>query len=207
MLEEVLREIRRRPAVAGIRLVGVDGPSGSGKSTFGRALAASAGAPVIEADDFVSWGDFSGWWPRFEEEVLDPLLNGRGAWYRVRDWARDEFGSSLRQEPKLVRWAPLVIIEGVTTTRRAVSDRLAYRVWVDAPREQRLRRGLTRDGEDHRDLWLRWQDAEDRFFSQDGTRIRADLVVDAADRQDGTAVRKGSPPSLWSRGHRPARLP
>ncbi|UIJ59565.1 (d)CMP kinase [Amycolatopsis acidiphila] len=56
-VEEVLREIRRRTAVAGIRLVGVDGPSGSGKSTFARALAALADAPVIEADDFVSWGD------------------------------------------------------------------------------------------------------------------------------------------------------
>jgi uridine kinase len=185
-MEDVLREIRRRPAVAGIRLVGVDGPSGSGKSTFARALAALADAPVIEADDFVSWGDFSGWWPRFEQEVLGPLFSGRDACFRVRDWERDEFGSSLGQERKRVRWAPLVIVEGVTTTRRAVSDRLAYRVWVEAPRYQRLRRGLARDGEDHRDLWLRWQDAEDRFFSEDRTRSRADLVVDAADAQGGT---------------------
>jgi uridine kinase len=185
-VEEVLEKIRRRPAVAGIRLVGVDGPSGSGKSTFARALSAAAGAPVIEADDFVSWSDFSGWWSRFEEEVLGPLLTGRDACFRVRDWERDEFGSSLGQERKLVRWAPLVILEGVTTTRRAVSDRLAYRVWVEAPRQQRLRRGLARDGEDHRDLWLRWQQEEDRFFSEDGTRSRADLVVDAADPLGGT---------------------
>lgn len=180
-MEEVLAEIRRRPAVAGIRLVGVDGPSGAGKSTFARALAALADAPLIEADDFVSWGDFSGWWQRFEAEVLEPLLSGRDACYRVRDWARDEFGSSLKPERKLVPWAPLVILEGVTTTRRAVSERLAYRVWVDAPREQRLQRGLTRDGDDHRHLWLRWQDEEARFFSEDDTQSRADLVVNAAD--------------------------
>lgn len=177
----MLAEIRRRPLVGGVRLVGVDGPSGSGKSTFARGLADLAGAPVVEADDFVSWADFSGWWPRFEVEVLGPLLSGRDACYRVRDWVGDEFGSSLLPERKLVRWAPLVVIEGVTTTRRAVADRLAYRVWVEAPREQRLRRGIVRDGEDHLDLWLRWQDVEERFFRDDGTRDRADLVVDTAD--------------------------
>ncbi|GAB3000408.1 hypothetical protein GCM10017788_49820 [Amycolatopsis acidiphila] len=103
----------------------------------------------------------------------------------MRDWERDEFGSSLRQERKLVRWAPLVILEGVTTTRRAVSDHLAYRIWGQAPRSQCLWRGLARDGEDHRDLWLRWQDEEDRFFDDDETRSRTDLVVDAADVTGG----------------------
>lgn len=180
MYERVLAQILDRPAVGGLRLVGVDGPSGAGKSTFARGLAEVAGAPVIEVDDFVSWGDFAGWWPRLEHEVLEPLFDGRDATYRVRDWERDEFGSSLKAERKTVRWAPLVILEGVTTTRRAVSARLAYRVWVDAPREERLRRGLARDGVDHRDLWLRWQAAEERFFASDGARERADLIVDAS---------------------------
>lgn len=176
-MEAVLAEIRRRPALAGIRLVGVDGPAGSGKSTFARALASASGAPVIEVDDFVSWTDFAGWWPRWEQEVVEPLLSGRDACYRVRDWERDEFGTSLKDERKIVRWAPLVILEGVTTTRRAIADRLAYRVWVEAPRDECLERGLARDGEDHRELWLRWQAAEERFFTADGTRSRADLVV------------------------------
>lgn len=177
-LEGVLQEIRRRPAIGGIRLVGVDGPSGSGKSTFARALAEFADAPMIEMDDFVAWNDFAGWWPRLEREVLEPLLHGQDAVYRIRDWERDEFGTSLRAERKTVHWAPVVILEGVTCTRRAVSHRLAYRVWVQAPRQQRLHRGLARDGEDHRDLWLRWQDEEDRFFTADGTRSRADLLID-----------------------------
>jgi uridine kinase len=185
-IEGVLEEIYRLPAVAGIRLVGVDGPSGSGKSTFARALAELAGVPVIEVDDFVSWSDFAGWWPRLEQEVLEPLLSGRDACYRVRDWERDEFGTSLKKERKTVRWAPLVIVEGVTTTRRAVADRLTYRVWVEAPRHQRLMRGLARDGEDHRDLWLRWQDEEDRFFTADQTRNRADLVIGTADSESVT---------------------
>ncbi|HWC83636.1 MAG TPA: AAA family ATPase [Pseudonocardiaceae bacterium] len=184
-MQAVLQEIFRRPSVAGMRLVGVDGPAGSGKTVFARALAELARAPVIELDDFVSWSDFTGWRPRFQREVLEPLLSGRDACYRVRDWANDEFGTSLKKERKIVRWAPLLVLEGVSCTCRAVDEILAYRVWIEAPRRQRLRRGLARDGEDHRDFWLRWQDEEDRFFAADDTRSRADLVVDTADA-DGT---------------------
>jgi len=42
----------------------------------------------------------------------------------------------------------------------------------------RLARGLDRDGQSHRQLWLDWMEAERRFFAQDGTRARADLQVD-----------------------------
>ena len=44
-------------AVAGIRIIGIDGPSGSGKSTLARAVAAQLDCPVVEIDDFVSWND------------------------------------------------------------------------------------------------------------------------------------------------------
>jgi hypothetical protein len=52
-------------------------------------------APIIPIDDFVSWNNFPGWWPRFEQQVLDPLLNGHPAHYQQRDWEGDELGDSL----------------------------------------------------------------------------------------------------------------
>ncbi len=73
---------------------------------------------------------------------------------------------------------PFVVVEGVTCTRREIADRLAVRVWVEAPADERLRRGLARDGESHRHLWERWMREEDAFFARDGTRERADVVVD-----------------------------
>jgi hypothetical protein len=79
----------------GVRLIGIDGPSGSGKSTLARRVAAELDAPIVEIDDFVAWDDFSGWWPRFDEAVLRPLLAGDDLRYQVRDWANDEFGRSL----------------------------------------------------------------------------------------------------------------
>jgi uridine kinase len=61
-----------------------------------------------------------------------------------------------------------------------VAGRLAYRIWVDAPEDLRLQRGVRRDGESHRHLWTDWQVREREFFAADGTRERADLIVDGA---------------------------
>jgi uridine kinase len=181
-----IADAARASAVPGVRIIGIDGPSGAGKSTVAREVAAVLGAPVVEIDDFVSWGDFAGWWPRFEAQVVTPLLAGRDARYEVRDWQNDEFGDALAGWKSVARH-PFVVFEGVTCTRRAVADRLAVRVWVDAPAEERLRRGLLRDGEDHRALWERWMREEAEFFARDGTRTRADIVVDGTAAAPRTA--------------------
>jgi hypothetical protein len=164
------------PPVRGIRIVGIDGPSGAGKSTFALQLASLLDAPVIQIDDFVSWNNFAGWWPRFDQQVLGPLLQGRPALYEQRDWDGDEFGDSL-DGWATVAWNPIVVVEGVTCTRTESVGKLAYAVWVDAPEVKRLRRGIERDGEDHRGLWHRWMDEENRFFTADHTRDRANLTV------------------------------
>ncbi len=186
-LDDVLADVMQRDGSrTGIRLVGVDGPSGSGKSVLAARLAARASAPVVEIDDFVSWSDFGGWWPRFDRQVLTPLVSGAEARYQVRDWANDEFGTSLAGW-KTVAWAPLVILEGVTCTRLAAANRLAYTIWVEAPEDLRLQRGLERDGTGHRQRWLTWMAEEREFFAADGTRARADLRVTGhpAVRHDG----------------------
>ena len=176
-LDAVLADVMRRDAAGtGIRLVGVDGPSGSGKSVLAARLAARSSAPVVVIDDFVSWSDFAGWWPRFDRQVLTPLVSGADAHYQVRDWANDQYGTSL-DGWKTVTWAPLMIVEGVTCTRLAAAHRLAYKIWVEAPEDLRLRRGLERDGTDHRQLWLTWMAEERETFAADGTRARADLRV------------------------------
>ena len=82
---------------------------------------------------------------------------------------------------------PFVVLEGVTCTRREIADRLAVRVWVDAPADVRLRRGIERDGESHRPLWERWMPEEAAFFDADGTRARADFVVDGTAGPPGSA--------------------
>jgi uridine kinase len=178
VVAQVAAAVASREPVRGIRIVGIDGPSGSGKSHLARGLSAALTAPIVEIDDFVSWDSFAGWWPRFDDQVLTPLLNGADATYQARDWT-DWYGSTLgewRTQP----WAPTIIFEGVTCTRRETIGRLAYAVWVEAPASLRLARGLARDrafaGAEQ--LWQRWMTEEERFFTADGARERADLIID-----------------------------
>jgi len=163
-----------------VRLVAVDGPGGAGKSTFaGRLAVALDDAPVIPIDDFLSWEDLTGWWPRFEQQVVEPLLAGRPAVYQRRDWEHDYWGAALGPW-RTVPPAPVVVVEGVTASRRALAGRLACAVWVDTTPEVRLGRGLRRDGARIRAAWLDFMGREEAFFAADGTRERADVLVDAA---------------------------
>lgn len=114
-------------------LVAVDGPSGSGKSTFAARLAVALDAPVVPMDDFVSWDDFDGWWARLEEQVLAPYLADRPVTYQRRDWGRDPLGAGLGEWRALLP-ARGLILEGVTSSRRKVADRLTFAVWIEAPR-------------------------------------------------------------------------
>jgi hypothetical protein len=178
--DQIAAAVSERTPVNGIRIVGVDGRSGAGKSFLASRLSGLLSAPIMEIDDFVSWECFAGWWPRFDEQVLSPLLAGRDATYQARDWT-DWYGSTLGSW-KTQRWSPTVILEGVTCTRRDTIGRLAYTIWVEAPTDMRLARGMARDTRfpGKEDLWKQWMREEDEFFGADGTRERAHRIVDTS---------------------------
>jgi glycosidase len=190
-------EIRNRPERLGaVRLVAIDGRGGAGKSAFAERLArALGGAPIVQTDDVASWEDPLGWWPRLKAEVLAPLSRGRIARYRAYDWATRTPGPS-----RAVRPADVVILEGVSSARAAVTDRLTYSIWIDAPADVRCRRGLERDGEAKRPEWERWMAEEDAFFARDSVRLRVDLVV------DGDPVLPHDPEREFVRSDRDDRL-
>jgi predicted kinase len=177
-LADVAGRILRSTEANGTPLVAVDGCAGAGKTTLARRLAALLDAPIATTDDFLSWTDLDGWWSRFERDILEPLLARRDARYAVRDWQRDPEGYGVTGT-KTTPCAPVVLIEGVTSSRRAVTDRLAFRVWVDAPEQVRRERNLSRADYWH-DHWDAWLVRERAFFAADGTRDRADLLVDGA---------------------------
>jgi uridine kinase len=163
------------PSCGPVRIVAVDGPSGAGKSTFAARLSpVLGGAPVVHSDDFpVPWdGDPLAWWPPLAVQVLEPLRKGRPGHFRRYDWRRGIYTEDIE-----VPLAPVLIIEGVGAAVRTAPA--AYRVWVDAPHGVRRRRAIER-GDDVA-AWDRWAEAERRQFAADGTRDRADLVVDGTD--------------------------
>ena len=164
------------PRLGGVRLVCIDGPAGSGKTTLARRLAVALGVPVVHLDDlYGGWSglDDAGLWPRVEREVLGPLEVGRpGRWQRY-DW-----GSAAWAEWHDLPVPEVLVLEGCGCAPRAVEGRTSLVVWVDAPADVRLDRGLARDGEQMRDEWLRWMGREAVHLAREGTRERADVLVD-----------------------------
>ena len=170
----VARITRASPPV-GIptRVVAIDGHGGAGKSTLAARLAAALdGAPVVHTDDFASWDQPVEWWPRLEEQVLRPLAAGRAARYQRYDWDLEQLADWID-----LPVADVVLLEGVSASRREFTGYLALAIWVDTPRDLCLTRGLARDGAHQRDLWRGWMDAEDAVFAHDQPRDRADVIV------------------------------
>jgi uridine kinase len=169
--------VRAAPPRCGkIRLVAIDGPGGAGKSVFTDRLAHHlGGVPVIHTDDFASWDEPIHWWHRLETQVLGPLERGEPVRYQAYDWAARRLGDWRELPPSAV-----VVLEGVSSARRAVADRLSLAIWVETPRAVRLARGIDRDGEEMRPQWQAWMAEEDAHYAADRTTERVDLIVDGA---------------------------
>ncbi len=172
------------PRLGDIRLGVVDGPSGSGKSTFAQAWAracepvSSGPVALLSTDLLATWDDPFDWWDRLEDSVLRPLSRGRPGRLLANDWS-----TGVPVPGRLVTIAPpaILILEGVSAGRWAIADRVGLLAWLELPdRAERLRRAVERDGEASRRFLQQWQDDEDRHFTRDGTKLRADLVVRAS---------------------------
>lgn len=165
------------PRLGPVRLVCIDGPAGSGKTTLAAALAdalADVRVAVVHLDDlYDGWGGLEGVWDRVEAQLLVPLAAGRPARYQRYDWSAGAF-AQWREVPV----PDVLVLEGCGSARRAVDGRAVLRVWVEAPDDVRLARGLARDGADVRPQWLAWMRSEAEHFAREGTRGRADVRLD-----------------------------
>ena len=160
-------------------IVAIDGPSGAGKSTVADLLVAQlrergAGVTLVRTDDFASWDDPVAWWPELEADVLHSFVRRWDYRYRPRVW-RD--GVATPGPPVWIEWQPLLIIEGVSSARRRIADRLTHALWLDGGTEgERLERAVARDGEESRAHLQQWQEFERGWFAVDRTRERCVLL-------------------------------
>ncbi len=186
LLEARIADLRSR---SGTLLIGIDGRGGSGKSTLAGELAARlTDAAVVEFDDFYRpsreralraahgdteiGGDFD--WRRLRDQLLEPLTTAAPGRYRRYDWDRDELA-----EWHEVPSGGVVLVEGSYATRPELRGYYALRIWVEAPYEVRLGRGLARDGEEARARWVEeWMPEEDRYVAASRPADHADVLVD-----------------------------
>lgn len=176
-----LRELAARvragtPRLGSTRLVCIDGPAGSGKTTLAGRLASElgAGTAVVHMDDLFGGWTMTGVAARLRAGVLEPLADGRPGAYQHYDWDAAAF----LPEPVPVPVVDVLIVEGCGSAPRQFDPWTTLRIWVEAPKELRLARGIERDGAALTDEWLRWQQLEADVFETEDTRARADLRVD-----------------------------
>ncbi len=175
MIADLAARVRAAPPRCGAtRLVCVDGPSGSGKTVLARALGVALDAPVLHLDDlYPGWDGLAATGPLLVDGVVAPLRAGRDASYRRWDWERSAPGATV-----LVGRPPVLVLDGVGSGARPIAAHTVLLVWVEAPRDERFRRAIARDGETYRPHWERWAAQEVAHFAAEGTRARADVVVD-----------------------------
>ncbi len=178
--------LRRPPGLGRTRLGVVDGPSGSGKTTFAQLWASVLKEQVVpggqglsvllfSSDLLATWADPFGWFDRFDAGVLQPIAQGHDGRVQLTDWASGE--------PRPGEWVAIpvvdvLILEGVSSGRKALGGRVGVSVWLKTPgRANRLERAVARDGESSRAQLAAWQDAEDEHFERDRPGNRADFLA------------------------------
>lgn len=179
----------------GTRVVLIDGPAGSGKSTLTNRLATAlggtasggagsfvpdaalpSGAPVqvVHGDDmYEGWIGLATLRDVLLDQVLEPLAAGGDGAFRMWDWVEER-----RTHRIPVPQRDYLLIEGVGVGLARARELASLVIWVEAPWDERLRRGVERDGEAMREEWEQWQRAEAPILADAGTRGAADVIID-----------------------------
>ncbi len=175
-----------KPATLGPgRLVCIDGHAGSGKSTLGRAVldaavdAGQAGRLLYVDDMLEGWNGLGAVAETVHRDLVAPLAEGRPGRYRHYDWHRGTFTRTHTVDP-----VDLLVLDGVGSGATAYAPQITTLVWVEAPLELRMRRGIERDGEPLRSNWEAWAEQENALFARERTRDRADVLVDGTGEDD-----------------------
>lgn len=167
----------RAPRCGSTRVLAIDGPAGSGKTTLAEGVRAalvtrSVSPVVLHLDDL-----YDGWTgldetlaPRVERQVLAPLATGEAARWQRYDWMAGRFASWDTFPPPAV-----LVLEGCGSGARPLTAYTSLLVWLEADPDERIRRGVARDGEEVLPHWLAWTDLEAAHFTAHDTRARADV--------------------------------
>lgn len=163
----LLPSVPQRPTI-----IGIDGPSGAGKSSLAQPLSSKLDdCLVIQFDDFYLPNDQlgsssrsdHGWrfdWRRLRNQVLIPAREKTRIKYRKLDWNTGQLSQWEGFDPP-----SNLIVEGVYSLHIELRDYYDFSILVTAPYSVRLRRGVERDGETMRSMWVEeWMPEEYRYF-------------------------------------------
>ncbi|MGC4175678.1 uridine kinase family protein [Demequina sp.] len=186
------------PRCGRTRLILIDGQAGAGKSTLANRLAvalggsASAGAgtympdapltsdapvQIVHGDDlYEGWGGLATLDEVLLGQILEPLAAGGDGDFRMWDWLEDK-----RTYVIAVPQRPFLIIEGVGVAAPRARTLASLTVFVEAPWDARLARGVERDQHSYDDvinLWETFERDERARHQLTGARGAADFIID-----------------------------
>lgn len=169
---------RGEPGLGRATLICIDGPAGSGKSTLAGVLAERWRATLVHMDDlYLGWSGRDQGISILHADILASMAQGKPGHYRRFDW-----GLNALAEPHEVDVSTTLIVEGCGSANRLVDQYKPIIVWVETSDEERLLRGMVRDGEGARPQWVRWMAAERELYEREDTRQRAHVRLDGYGR-------------------------
>jgi len=161
------------PRCGNVTVIAVDGPAGSGKTTLAGKLALVCEAQLLHMDDLYPGWDGLRAAGTGVRKILTDLAAGNVAVYQRYDWDVQDY-----RETRVLQPRGILVIEGVGSVRTEYLDRLSTVVLVDEPDPQeRLRRGLERDGADAEPHWRKWMREEAELHREVELPRRADIRI------------------------------
>ncbi|MSR85713.1 hypothetical protein EXS71_04770, partial [Candidatus Uhrbacteria bacterium] len=181
---ELANKITNLPHKHRQRLIAIDGGGGAGKTTFASCLQEEIpGSHVVRIDDFyrppqlrtpvlstnVINPNFD--WDRIRTLVFDAITGDKNISYQLYDFENGTLtGEVIRIPPDAT-----IILEGVWSMQKAFIDFYDFCIWLEAPMVLRLERGVSRDGEELREVWEReWIPIDESYKKTQQPQRRAD---------------------------------
>jgi|GEM_PF-646715 len=191
MPKGIVKKLRKLPPAKNEMpsiVIAVDGRGGSGKTTFAYHLALELDAEIVHTDDFASWENKFNWVPDFIKTVLEPIRQGvKKLSYHKSIWDLNRPVEA--DDPKVKKKVkPIIIVEGVSSSRQELRDYATFTVYVDMSLEECFKRRLKRERENpyYPDLtdeekierWKEWVEEEDLYLYLENPKDFADVVID-----------------------------
>lgn len=187
--KELAQQIVSVPSKHRQRIVAIDGGGGAGKTTFASYLQeAIAGSVVVKIDDFyrppqlrtpllstkIINPNFD--WDRLRTSVLEAVKENQEIRYQHYDFKAGTLSGEIISIPSDVT----IIVEGVWSLQEAFRDFYDYCIWLEAPSDVRMERGVARDGEEYRKVWEEeWIPIDESYKEIYKPHLQADCVIDS----------------------------
>jgi uridine kinase len=161
------------------KLICIDGPAGSGKTTLANSLSRYLdNCPIVHMDEI-----YEGWEEALSQKttndlyqwIIEPLLKKQLIEFFKFDWT-----ISKRNEKVVIRSHPYLIIEGVGSSVKKVSEHASLKIWIEVNQSLGVERVLKRDGQQIKDQMKNWQIQELNYFNENKTKENSNIWIDGS---------------------------